>query len=366
MDRANFELARYLAGRQSAAVHLVAHQVSGLLRALPRIVVHQVSRPGGRHFLGGALLNRIGRRVARDLSPLRPIVVGNGGNVRWPGVNWVHYVFAKCPCQNAGAPRLFRWKNTFNRFRGLRKESASFRIGRLFIANSDKTRRDLIDAYNLPPERICTVYLGTDPDQFKPILVAERESVREELKIADCDRVILFVGVLGFDRNKGFDTLLDAFKIVAASGSPRYHLLAVGGGRLDYWQKLVNETGICDRVRLLGNRPDVPRLLAAADLFVSPSRYDSYGLAVHEAICRGVPAIVSKGAGVSERYTEELSDLVLPDPNDSIDLARRIDLVFSQPSRFQSHVGALGEKLRGWSWNDMAAEMVRLIEADSQ
>ncbi len=68
---------------------------------------------------------------------------------------------------------------------------------------------------------------------------------------------------------------------------------------------------------MVGFTNRVSDILAAADVLVSPVRYESYGLNVQEAICCGVPAIVSRAAGVAERYPTELSDLLLPDPNDA-------------------------------------------------
>jgi glycosyltransferase involved in cell wall biosynthesis len=75
---------------------------------------------------------------------------------------------------------------------------------------------------------------------------------------------------------------------------------------------------------LLGYREDVATILAASDLLASPTRYEAYGLNVHEAICRGVPALVSRSAGVAERYPPELRSWLLDDPDDVVTLERTI------------------------------------------
>ncbi|MDK2408772.1 glycosyltransferase [Aphanizomenon sp. PH219] len=54
-------------------------------------------------------------------------------------------------------------------------------------------------------------------------------------------------------------------------------------------------------INFLGFRADVPNLLRAADCLVAPTRYEAYDLGVHEALCCGLPAIVSADAGVDER-----------------------------------------------------------------
>ncbi len=364
MDRANYELAKYLAERREGEVHLIAHRVSEPLRSMPGVMVHLVPRPARSYLLGGILIDRFGRKVARSLRTKSPYVVMNGGNCRWPGVNWVHYVHAKCLCQSTGAPWRFRLKNRIARALGVRHERSAFASSRLFIANSEKTRRDLIEMYGVPPDKIHRVYLGVDESSFLSITPEERSAARREFQLADSDRMILFVGALGYDRNKGLDTLLSGFQLLSAPARGRNYLFAVGSGKLKYWQQLVNESGAADRVRLLGARTDVPRLMAAADLLVSPTRYDSYGLAVHEALCRGLPVIVAKTAGVAERIPYDLNGMVLPNPEDAGDLARRIDTVLSGRPRIQPMLDTLGETLRSWSWRDMAQEMVRVIESD--
>jgi len=365
MDRANFELARCLAERQTSQIHLVSHRIEEPLRSHPAVVPHLVPRPGGRHLFGSFLLSRAGRRVAHDLSDRQPYVIVNGGNCRWFDVNWVHYVNACCQNQSRGAPILFRIRNFFSRYRGVRAERGILRQSRLVIANSEKTRRDLIETMGVSFERIRRIYLGVDPTQFSPITEAERNAVRGELSIENNAQVILFVGALGYDRNKGFDTLLAAVKQLKSKIADPVHLLAIGGGKLAYWQKMINAEGLAMNVRLLGSRKDVPRLMAAADVLSIPSRYDSYGLAAHEALCRGLPAVVSAMAGVAERYTIELRDWVLPDPEDTNDLARRLEFALTNRIRFQAALDRLGEQLRSWTWNDMAAEMIRVIETET-
>jgi glycosyltransferase involved in cell wall biosynthesis len=115
-------------------------------------------------------------------------------------------------------------------------------------------------------------------------------------------------------------------------------------------------------VRLLGRVADVATLLAAADVLVSPSRYESYGLAVHEALCRGLPAIASARAGVAERYPAALRHLLLRDPEDVAELADRVRLVRARPGPIGAETVRFGETIRSFTWSDMAAGVVRLIE----
>src|SRR5712692_11023850 len=93
---------------------------------------------------------------------------------------------------------------------------------------------------------------------------------------------------------------------------------------MSVWQTKVLQSGLSHRIRLLGFSDQVNAVLAAADLLISPVRYEAYGLNVQEAICRGIPAMVSKSAGIAERFPQELSDMLIEDPEDAADVAKQL------------------------------------------
>jgi glycosyltransferase involved in cell wall biosynthesis len=98
-------------------------------------------------------------------------------------------------------------------------------------------------------------------------------------------------------------------------------------------------------------------------LLVSPTRYEPYGLNVHEALCCGLPALVSASAGVAERYPAALGEWLLPDPDDAADLAARLRAWRSDPQAYRARVAPLSEVLRARSWSQCAAEIVALAGA---
>ena len=135
----------------------------------------------------------------------------------------------------------------------------------------------------------------------------------------------LFVGALG-DQRKGFDTLFHAWVRLCAQKAWDVDLCVAGtGAQRESWEREARLRGLGERVRFLGFRKDMPRLLSAADLLVAPTRYEPYGLGVHEALCVGIPALVSRSAGVAERYPAELQGLLLDSPDDSGELMRRLE-----------------------------------------
>ena len=103
--------------------------------------------------------------------------------------------------------------------------------------------------------------------------------------------------------------------------------------------------------------------MAAVDLLVSPVRYESYGLNVQEALAGGVPAIVSRGAGIAERYPMELNDLLLPEPDDVHDLAARLLRWRMNIEEYKQRIAPLAVTLRAWTWRDMAEQICAVAES---
>jgi glycosyltransferase involved in cell wall biosynthesis len=231
------------------------------------------------------------------------------------------------------------------------------------LCNSRRTYRDVVERLGVAEERARVVYYGADPVRFARATPAERDEVRAALGWRQDRPVALFVGALG-DRRKGFDTLFAAWKILC--GNPRWdcELAVVGSGAESHaWQARTRENDLTERIRFLGFRRDVPRILAASDVLVHPARYEAYGLGVHEALCRGIPALVSAEAGVAERYPCELHSLLIPDPHDPAVLAERLRHWRDKMDEFRTGVIPLSNSLRKYTWDHMAERIVQIVQA---
>jgi glycosyltransferase involved in cell wall biosynthesis len=364
MDKANAALASYLLER-GHTVHLVAHEIDPRLSRHTRARAHIVSRPRGSILLGEQRLSRAAGRLMRALRAGNPRarIVANGGNFVSPDINWVHAVHAAWPPADAGAPLWFRVKNRFWHSRACRREAESLGRARLVVANSERTRRDLVELVGVESERVHTVYLGGDAG---PASARERAEARGWLGIEDGRPVVVFAGALGHDHNKGFDTLWRAWRASSAQEGWDALLLVAGGGRgLGRWRERVAGAGLSGGVRFLDFSERLAEVFAASDLLVSPVRYEAYGLNVHEAVCRGVPALVSRRAGVAERYPDNLSEMLLPDPEDAADLAARLLRWRGSMQGWKESFKPLASRLSRRRWADVAADIVALAEETS-
>ena len=352
MDAANHALASFLA-RTGHAVELVTHRAAPDLTQLPGVSVRAARKPLGSYFLGRWPLRWAAKHATRNAAAR---VVANGGHFATADVNWVHYVHAAFqPTGRRG------FKSRVERALELRAERDAVRAARVVVCNSDRTRRDVVENLGANPDRAATVYYGTDPARFRPATDAERGELRARFGWPADRPVVMFVGALG-DRRKGFDTLFEAWSRLCKEPSWDAVLVVVGrGAELPAWEDRTRSAGLAERVQFLGFRTDVPDLLRAADALASPTRYEAYGLGVHEALCCGLPAIVSADAGVAERYPPDLSDLLLSAPDDDADLASRLRRWRDDVSGSRDRVRPLGERLRAHTWDDMGRDFLRAI-----
>jgi glycosyltransferase involved in cell wall biosynthesis len=360
MDAANHALASFLA-RSGGEVHLVAHRVADDLAALPGVRVHPVPRPLGSHTLGFPLLDRAGRRAARSLRGRAPVVLANGGNCRAGNAAWLHYVHAAYAPEIAGRP-VRRMIASAARRAALRDERAVVRAARVVVGNSALTARHAAELLGADVDGAYFVHYGTDPDRFHPPAADARAQARRALGWMDARPTVVFVGALG-DRRKGFDTLFAAWTRLCADPAWDARLAVVGaGGELEAWRRRAADAGLEGRIDFLGFQPDVRRVLWAADAFALPTRYEAFGLAAQEALCCGLPALVSAEAGVAERIPHSLRALLLPDPDDAEDLAGRLGAWRGSTERYRAAALAFSAELRTRTWDDMAALMATIIE----
>lgn len=364
MDKVNAALADYLLDR-GHPVHLVAHEVEPALREHPLASHRLVARPAGSYLLGEFALSRIGAQCARDVLARYPQarVVVNGSNCLFGDINWVHWVDHAWDGRDQNAPLPVRVKNQIARWRARTGEIQCLRAARLVITNSERTKSDLLRYIpGLDPSRIHNVYLGADLS-FAVSSEQQRAAGRQWLNVGPEHRVAAFVGALSHDHRKGLDTLLAAWADLAKTPTFQGRLIIAGdgGGRAGY-EQFVHARGLQSSVQFLGHTNRVEDLLSAADLLVSPVRYEAYGLNVHEAICRQVPILVSRTAGFAERVPAHLQHMLLNDPDDASELARSLLAWHQDPQFWKTQIAPFADELRAYSSRDMAEAIWRVAQ----
>jgi glycosyltransferase involved in cell wall biosynthesis len=166
---------------------------------------------------------------------------------------------------------------------------------------------------------------GVDVDRF-PVAV-DRPAVIAALGLPAGARLLIVVAKLY--RQKGHAVLLRA---LTASDLPAdLHVILLGEGpERAALTAEVARIGMSDRVHFLGDRPDVPALLASSDLFVLPSLWEGLPMALLEAMASMLPVVATDVAGSRQVVVDGESGLLVP-PGDAGALASAIRLLLADP-----------------------------------
>jgi glycosyltransferase involved in cell wall biosynthesis len=156
--------------------------------------------------------------------------------------------------------------------------------------------------------RAVAVRNGRNPLIFRPDPLA-RARIRAELGVPR-DRIVI-IAVSRLVWHKGYPELAAAMKAV-----PEAELWVVGE-RLDTdrgadMTALLRASGMGYRLRMLGYREDIAALLAAADIFTLPSRFEGLPMSVIEAMLTGLPVVATNVSGPDEQVEHEVTGLKVP------------------------------------------------------
>ena len=200
----------------------------------------------------------------------------------------------------------------------------------------------LVDAYlaaGLPTERIQLVPNGIDVDRFRPADPAERQSLRERLRLPGDLPVLLFVGFFSPDKQPRL--LFDAWQRLRQRGLETT-VVFVGATRSSYFE--VDDElapvmrhdaaalGVEQRVVFAGAAHNVDEYFRAADVFVLPSRREGLPVALLEAMACALPCVASRLAGSTDTIIEHQKNGMLVPVGDVEALAHALARLLSDPA----------------------------------
>ena len=151
------------------------------------------------------------------------------------------------------------------------------------------------------------VYNGIDVEKFQ-----NGTDIRRELGISSDAFVICHVGSFSYPKNHIF--LIKLFEEFLKYRQDSC-LILVGSGELESEIKdMVRFIGLESKVLFLGNRSDIANILKSSNVFVFPSLYEGFGIAVIEAVAAGIPAIVSDRVPDEICVVDDMQRLSLEEP----------------------------------------------------
>ena len=185
----------------------------------------------------------------------------------------------------------------------------------LVVTPSQRYQKDFSSIFPGLKEKTTFIYNGVD--------LAELSNGSEDATKGDQDRYILCIAA--HNANKGIDVLLHAFKQLDER-SPSLKLILVGDGPLrGELENLAISLGIYERVKFLGfqGRTQIVKLLHNCEIFVLPSRAESFGMVITEALACKKPVVTTTVGGIPE-IIENGKTGILVEPDDCYALAESL------------------------------------------
>lgn len=236
--------------------------------------------------------------------------------------------------------RLWYWKH----------ELVNARLADVVLTVSDTTRDELIAQGVCPPEKLTRVYLAPS-EEFRPTPDPGDAGVRARHGLGF--PYVLYVG--GYDPHKNVDTLVRAYEraalpvdhlvIVAAKG-PADAAMRAAWGRLES----------APRIHCIEAHPhELPAIYRGASLFVNPSRWESFGFQLVEAMATGTPLVAARRTAIPEIVDDAA---MLFEPSSVVELAALLRIV-AHDEALRADLRARGlRRVQHFDWETVADETV--------
>ena len=171
------------------------------------------------------------------------------------------------------------------------------------IAVSESVKTFTAKQEGIPLSKFTVIENGLDIEAMREkVALRSRNEWKRSIGVEEERPVILSVARLILQKNPG---LTIAGFAVFARTHPDYDLVIVGEGPLEMQLKgQTRSLGVENRVHFMGARTDVDAFLGAADIFLSTSRIEGFGLAHAEALAVGVPVVTTRTAGPDRMIRE--------------------------------------------------------------
>jgi glycosyltransferase involved in cell wall biosynthesis len=376
-ERALAELLERLARQEHCEIHLYAQRVEGLALAQSRvansqysgaIIWHKVPAIPGPHllkFLAWLFLNSICRARDRWIRGVRfDLVLSPGINCLDADVVIVHALFHRlqelareehAASAKSGLFRRLHRRAYYALLAGLERRIYTDAEVSL-AAVSPRTAKLLKDYFHRQDVRV--IPNGVDTVQFSPSSrLALRAKARRRRNFLETDFVLLLIGNDWLV--KGLDTVLRA---VSALRELPILVIAAGDDSPVSFREQAKSLGISERCRFEPSREDVLDFYAAADLYVSPTREDSFGLPVAEAMACGLPVIISMHAGVADLIHDGTDGFILRQIDDAQGLAQMFRRLHTDELLRRNAGDAAAQTAAHWTWDHNATVVWELLK----
>ncbi|MBP6943183.1 MAG: glycosyltransferase family 4 protein [Candidatus Buchananbacteria bacterium] len=221
---------------------------------------------------------------------------------------------------------------------------------------SEFSKQEIIECYNIDPQRIVVAPLGYDEQKYKPQTIDSQLLVK--YKIAQ--PYILYTGRI--ERKKNILNLLEAFKILHER-QPQVQLVLVGapGNAIEPMNEFIVNNKLMNAIHYLGyvSADELPVLVAGAAVYSFVTLYEGFGIPIVEAMASGVPVVTSD---MNPHHEVAGAAALLVDPHNPQVIAEALAQIITQPELAERlKIAGLAQSQR-YKWSQTAATTLAVLK----
>lgn len=273
----------------------------------------------------------------------------------WPTINSRHVATVIHDLTYLYFPEVVEEKNLAHLQRVVPR---SIKKADLIITVSESVKKELINEFNLDPQRCIVTPIPPDESFFNIVSTKDISSVKNKYSLTQNKKYIYFIGNL--EPRKNLKTLIEAYTLLPDDIKNDYSLVLAGGKG---WKTQETQASIDsavasgEDVKHIGfiDQNDSAALYQGASLYVMPSLYEGFGMPILEAMASGTPVVASDipvlrevGAGYA----------TYANPRDPKDFSKAILHVLTQPKKARS---VLQKNVRRFSWDKNISELINAV-----
>jgi UDP-glucose:(heptosyl)LPS alpha-1,3-glucosyltransferase len=233
---------------------------------------------------------------------------------RMPGLD-CYFAADTCFAWKAFHERGWWYRQTPRAKQYLKFEEAVFAPGgktRIFLL-SPLQRQQYQQMYRTEAARLTDLPPGISRVHMAPDNAAAiRAAFRAEFNLRETDLLLLQIG--SSFNTKGLDRSLQAVASLPDNIRKRLVFFMLGQDRQEEWLKMAASLGLQAQLRILPSRDDITRFMQGADLLIHPSRQESAGMVILEAVVAGLPVLTTANCGYACHVTDSGAGLVCSEP----------------------------------------------------
>ena len=227
-----------------------------------------------------------------------------------------------------------------------------------WIVNAQAIADSMIEAIGAKPDKFFILPNGLDPTEFASQLTPAE--ARRKLGLDPAAPVVTKIARLRPQKNHAM-FLAMAAKVL--EHRPEVRFLVVGDGpQLAAVQEQACSMGLSNSVLFLGNRSDIPDVLAATDVSVLTSHFEGLANALLESMCAGVPVVTTDYAGVEEVVIDQQEGYIVPRDAAPVMAEKVLRLLDNPDLRKQMGQRGIDTVTRRFSMEAMADKLLSIYE----